>query len=226
MRICPTCGAEVDDTAAFCINCGASMAGVPVQGANSGDQGAFQTASPMDTPFGQPAAPVAPAGPTVDEVFGQQQGTQAAGFGQTTGYGQAAGFGQDAAQAAGFAQSAADANYQQNYQQNYQNTYNQPQGAPQQYYQAPAMQPLPPAYNNTDSETVSVGDWMVAMLLMCIPIVNLILLCVWAFGSDAPASKSNWAKAQLIWMLIGVILSIVLVIIFGASMAAIMTAIN
>ncbi len=49
-----------------------------------------------------------------------------------------------------------------------------------------------------ENRPVSVGDWMLTYLLMCIPLVNIIMLLVWAFGGGAPESKSNWAKASLI----------------------------
>ncbi|MCE9613833.1 MAG: hypothetical protein K8T26_06120 [Lentisphaerae bacterium] len=52
----------------------------------------------------------------------------------------------------------------------------------------------------TNYRPVTTRNWMLTMLLMCIPLVNLILLCVWAFGSNTPVSKANWAKASLIWM--------------------------
>lgn len=74
--------------------------------------------------------------------------------------------------------------------------------------------------NERREATVSVGNWMVTMLLMCIPVVNLIMLLVWAFGSGAEASKSNWAKAALIWALIGIAVWIVLFMVFGAAMMA------
>lgn len=56
-----------------------------------------------------------------------------------------------------------------------------------------------------EEKPVGVGNWMVTYLLMCIPLVNLILLLVWAFGSNTPVSKANWAKATLLWMLIGML---------------------
>jgi len=49
---------------------------------------------------------------------------------------------------------------------------------------------------------VTLGDWMLTMFLVGIPLVGLILMFVWAFGSQTPISKSNWAKAALIWSLI------------------------
>ena len=70
---------------------------------------------------------------------------------------------------------------------------------------------------NARSTDVSVGEWMVTMLLMCIPVVNIIMLFVWAFGGDAPVSKSNWAKAGLIWTLISIGFYVVLFVILIAA---------
>lgn len=60
---------------------------------------------------------------------------------------------------------------------------------------------------------VTIGDWIITMILMCIPFVNFIMLLVWAFSAGTPVSKANWAKATLIFMLIG----FVLVILFWGS---------
>lgn len=57
------------------------------------------------------------------------------------------------------------------------------------------------------TEIVTVGEWFITMLLMIIPLVNIIILFVWAFGSNIKMSKSNWAKAQLIWMAIVFVIS-------------------
>ena len=57
-----------------------------------------------------------------------------------------------------------------------------------------------------ENREVSVGNWMLVYVLMCIPFVNLIMLFVWAFGSGAPASQANWAKATLLWMVIFIVL--------------------
>ena len=60
-----------------------------------------------------------------------------------------------------------------------------------------------------NTSTVSIGDWIITFILMIIPFVNFIMLFVWAFGSGTPVSKANWAKAQLIFMIIGIILFVV-----------------
>jgi hypothetical protein len=86
--------------------------------------------------------------------------------------------------------------------------YSAPQnGAPQ--YSAP--QYSAPAYE----EPLSLGSWVITLLLTVIPFVNIVMLFVWAFG-NSPTSKKNWARAQLIFVLIGV----VLMFLFGASIAA------
>ena len=61
----------------------------------------------------------------------------------------------------------------------------------------------------TVTNEVSVGDWIVTILITAIPIVGLIMLFVWAFGDSAPPSKKNWAIATLIWYAIMIVLMIV-----------------
>lgn len=75
---------------------------------------------------------------------------------------------------------------------------------------------------NETYRPVSVGNWMLTYLLMCIPVVNLILLFVWAFGSNTEISKANWAKASLLWMLIGVGIWVFFAMAFGAAIAGFM----
>ena len=63
-----------------------------------------------------------------------------------------------------------------------------------------------PSYQTPPAPPVTTGDWFVTMLLLVIPFVNLILLFVWAFSGGTNPSKANWAKATLIWMVIGIVL--------------------
>jgi len=64
---------------------------------------------------------------------------------------------------------------------------------------------------------MKVGDWLIVLLLLIIPVVNLIMLLIWAFGSDTNPNKSNYAKAALIWMLIWVVLYVFFIVVFGAA---------
>jgi dolichol kinase len=47
------------------------------------------------------------------------------------------------------------------------------------------------------------------MLLMLIPVVNIILLLVWALGGSKNLNRQAYARAALIMMLIGAVLSAV-----------------
>jgi hypothetical protein len=69
-------------------------------------------------------------------------------------------------------------------------------------------------------ETQSVTDWMIILLITYIPLVNIIMLLIWAFDSETPLSKKNWAKARLIWILIGFAVSAIFFALFGAALLA------
>jgi hypothetical protein len=101
--------------------------------------------------------------------------------------------------------------------------YGQPQPQQQAYQQQQVYQQ--PVYQQAQSqpqamyvpqseleEPVSIGDWMITILVMCIPCVNIVMLFVWAFGSGKK-SKSNYFKAFLIWLLIWIAIAVVLAII-------------
>jgi len=74
--------------------------------------------------------------------------------------------------------------------------------------------------NSVSSETVSLGDWIVTMILSGIPIVGLIMILVWAFGGGAKPSKKNYARALIIMALIGIVLGIISSILFAGAIAA------
>lgn len=49
---------------------------------------------------------------------------------------------------------------------------------------------------------VTVGEWLITLLIASIPLVNIVMLLIWAFSGNTKLSKANWAKATLIWLLI------------------------
>ena len=57
---------------------------------------------------------------------------------------------------------------------------------------------------------MTLGNWIVTMLLMAIPIVNIVLIFIWAFGSNVNPSKKTYFQATLIFLAIGIILGIAL----------------
>ncbi|HNY05050.1 MAG TPA: hypothetical protein PK500_05565 [Candidatus Egerieousia sp.] len=58
--------------------------------------------------------------------------------------------------------------------------------------------------NQRLKETLTVGQWVLTLFLMFIPLVNIIMPFVWAFGGNKD-ERENWAKATLIWWLIGIV---------------------
>lgn len=74
----------------------------------------------------------------------------------------------------------------------------------------------------TTRVTLSTTDWLITLIITAIPIVGFVMLFVWAFGSDTPESKANWAKATLILYAITIALSIIIFTIFGATLFSVM----
>lgn len=69
-----------------------------------------------------------------------------------------------------------------------------------------------------NSSVVKTSDWVITLLLLAIPLVNIIMLFVWAFGSGTNPSKANFAKAALIWALILIVIYAFVALVFGAAM--------
>lgn len=70
-----------------------------------------------------------------------------------------------------------------------------------------------------EQQPVSLGNWMLTILIMAIPLVNLIMLLVWAFSGSTPVSKANWAKATLLWMLIMIVVAVLFGVLGGVGVA-------
>jgi len=93
---------------------------------------------------------------------------------------------------------------------------------PQQtYYQAPPQQP--PYYPQQDTSPMTVGQFVATFLIQCIPIVGIIMLFVWAFGSDTNINRRNYARAMLIILAVGVALYIVLFAAIGSFIGSIIS---
>ena len=70
---------------------------------------------------------------------------------------------------------------------------------------------------------MTVGNWIVTMLLMLIPIANIVLVFLWAFGSEVNPSKKTYFQAQLIFAIIGIVLSIIIAVTSFAVFATFFT---
>lgn len=98
--------------------------------------------------------------------------------------------------------------YNQNYNGAESNQgYNQ-YGQPYNNFQQPQVP--------ENEKVMSVGSWLVTQLLLCIPIVNIILIIVWAVGSkNTNKNKSNFFRAYLILAAITFVVVFVLMFSLG-----------
>lgn len=65
---------------------------------------------------------------------------------------------------------------------------------------------------NTENKPVSVGEWIITFILVAIPVVNLVMLLVWAFGSSTHPSKKTYSQAALLVGVVAVVLAVVLML--------------
>lgn len=58
---------------------------------------------------------------------------------------------------------------------------------------------------------VSIGNWIITLIILAVPLLNIIMLFVWTFNRNTNITKANWAKATLIllavWIILGLLFS-------------------
>lgn len=64
-------------------------------------------------------------------------------------------------------------------------------------------------------EPISTGGYIGIMFLMMLPLINLILLIIWACGGCKKVNKRNFARAMLVWMVIASVLGGLLFLVGG-----------
>ena len=67
---------------------------------------------------------------------------------------------------------------------------------------------------------VSVKEWLITNLILMIPLVNIVMMLVWAFGSNTNPNKANYFKATLILFAIVMVIYLVLAVVLFGSVAA------
>ncbi len=68
------------------------------------------------------------------------------------------------------------------------------------------------AQEQVNTQVLSVKDWAITIFITSLPLIGLIMLLVWAFSDDTNIHKKNWAKGNLLIMLI--ILAVVFAFLF------------
>ena len=80
--------------------------------------------------------------------------------------------------------------------------------------------PPQPSYSSMQQDpnkaVMTMGEWFLTYIILMIPLVNIVMLFVWAFG-NGNENRKNYCRVQLIFILIGIVLSVVFgSLIFGA----------
>jgi hypothetical protein len=86
----------------------------------------------------------------------------------------------------------------------------------------PPATPVETCDDFQQAPVMKVKDWLIIYLIMIIPIVNIVMLFIWAFDKNINPNKSNWAKASLVWTAIGLILYILFLAAFWSSITDLM----
>ena len=70
-----------------------------------------------------------------------------------------------------------------------------------------------------DTSVMQLKDWIITMILMIIPCVNIVMVFVWAFGAGN-LNRKNWARAILIFWAVGFVLGLIFSATIGGLIAA------
>lgn len=85
--------------------------------------------------------------------------------------------------------------------------------------EAPGQQPMPMAPNTINALPMTVGSYIITLIVLAIPLVGFIMSLVWSFSSNVNINKKNLCRAILIIYLVSALLSIVIALVTGFSIS-------
>lgn len=74
---------------------------------------------------------------------------------------------------------------------------------------------------NDLNKPLTVGDWLITMIILSIPLVGFVFLLYWALSSSSNINRKNFCIAYLVIMLI--IVALVVALMFMGVLAGLMT---
>lgn len=73
-----------------------------------------------------------------------------------------------------------------------------------------------PAYAVPQTE-MTVGSWLLTFLIQAIPLVGLVMLFVWGFGSGSRPARRTYARAILLLFAIAIAVYVLFFVVIGVS---------
>lgn len=86
--------------------------------------------------------------------------------------------------------------------------------------ETPEEQVLPsqkPAPEMKNTRTLGVGEWMITILFYLLPVLNIIMMIIWAFSSRGNVHRRNLSRACLLWILLLLLGFVVAITVAGYS---------
>ncbi len=71
------------------------------------------------------------------------------------------------------------------------------------------------------NKPLTVGDWIITLLVLYIPLVNLVMLFYWALSSTSNTNRKNYCIATLIF--VAIFVGIFILLMFMGVFASLMT---
>lgn len=60
-----------------------------------------------------------------------------------------------------------------------------------------------------ETRPMSVGDWMITILVLAIPLVNIVMYLYWALSDSGNLNRKTFCQASLLWFLILIAVGVV-----------------
>ena len=66
-----------------------------------------------------------------------------------------------------------------------------------------------------NNRTLDIKEWALTIFIASLPLIGIIMLLIWAFSEETNIHKKNWAKGNLILFVIGFLVIISFLFLFG-----------